>query len=135
MSIKFGESGFWVWAEAMELLEGAERPQRRLFAVAAAQAPPCWVPAVDMFEQGDELNLLVALPGVLPEQVEVALDPAGLLVRGHRPLPASFRRATMHRMEIPYGRFERRIALPAGNYELLRQSVEDGCLALVLRRL
>ena len=135
MSIKFGESGYWVWAEAMDLLEGAERAQRRLFAVARAQAPPCWVPAVDMFEQGDELNLIVALPGVLREQVEVVLDLAGLVVRGHRPLPTAFRRASMHRLEIPYGRFERRIALPAGNYRLLRQSVEDGCLALVLRRL
>ena len=50
-------------------------------------------------------------------------------------LPAHLRRAAIHRLEIPYGRFERRIALPAGEFELLDRRLEHGCLALELRRL
>jgi HSP20 family molecular chaperone IbpA len=33
-------------------------------------------------------------------------------------------------MEIPYGRFERRIALPTGRYELTERSYTNGCLVL-----
>jgi HSP20 family protein len=43
--------------------------------------------------------------------------------------------AAIHRLEIPYGRFERRIPLPPGNYRLHEQFLEDGCLVLVLRHL
>jgi HSP20 family molecular chaperone IbpA len=38
-------------------------------------------------------------------------------------------------LEIPYGRFERRIALPAGRYELVEQSSRNGCLELRLQKL
>jgi hypothetical protein len=38
-------------------------------------------------------------------------------------------------MELPYGRFERRVALPAGEYELVRRDVADGCLTVVMRKL
>jgi HSP20 family molecular chaperone IbpA len=33
-------------------------------------------------------------------------------------------------LEIPYGRFERRFALPAGHYELTERSYTNGCLVL-----
>jgi HSP20 family molecular chaperone IbpA len=76
----------------------------------------------------------VALPGVTPQQVEVVLAPDLIIVRGERSLPANARRAAIHRLEIPYGRFERRVALPAGGFELIDQRLEHGCLALQLRR-
>ena len=42
---------------------------------------------------------------------------------------------TIHRLEIPYGRFERTIDLPAGRYDLVQREFADGCLLLELRRL
>ncbi len=124
-----------MWAEALDLLQGGERLQRRFFALESLQSVPCWEPSVDLYENGDELRLLVALPGVHSRQIEVVLDEAGLVVRGTRPIPQALRRATIHRLEIPYGRFERWIALPPGNYRLHEQFLEDGCLVLVLRHL
>ena len=124
-----------MWAEAFELLQDAERLQRRFFGIGMQQGAPCWEPPVDLYEFGDELSLLVALPGVGPERLEVALAPNMVIVRGERALPAHLRRAAIHRLEIPYGRFERRIALPAGEFELLDRRLEHGCLALELRRL
>lgn len=132
--MRSGDPRLWVWAEALQLLRGVERRQRRLFAVAKAQAVPCWEPLVDVFEQDDELRLLVALPGVSAEQIEVVFEENGLLVRGQRPIPVNFNDALIHRLEIPYGRFERRIALPPGNFQLVKQCVENGYLALVLCR-
>ncbi|HUW36876.1 MAG TPA: Hsp20/alpha crystallin family protein [Rhodocyclaceae bacterium] len=129
------EPSSWMWADALELLQSTERLQRRVFVVGSLQAPPCWEPPVDLYELGDELRLLVALPGVNSREFEVILDEAAIVVRGERPMPMGFQRAAIHRLEIPYGRFERRIALPQGDFQLLDQFLEDGCLTLVLRRL
>ncbi len=125
----------WMWAEALELLQNAGRLQRQFFQVGELRGAPCWEPPVDLYENSRVLRLLVALPGVTPGQVEVALAPGGvLIVRGERPLPADARRASIHRLEIPYGHFERRVALPAGGFELIDQRLEHGCLVLELRR-
>lgn len=125
----------WMWAEALELLQDAERLQRRFFQVGALHGAPCWEPPVDLYENGDGLTLLAALPGVTPQQLEVVLAPALIIVRGERSLPANSRRATIHRLEIPYGQFERRVALPAGEFELTERRLEHGCLVLKLRRI
>ncbi len=123
-----------MWAEALQLLQDAERLQRQFFRIGVHQGTPCWEPPVDLYETGDGLRLLVALPGVKPQQVEVVLAPGQIVVRGERSLPASSRRAAIHRLEIPYGRFERRIALPAGEFEPVDQRLELGCLVVELRR-
>jgi HSP20 family protein len=124
-----------MWAEALELLQDAERLQRQFFRVGVLQGAPCWEPPVDLYENDDELKLLVALPGVTPQQLQVVLTPNLIIVRGERSLPTSSRHAAIHRLEIPYGQFERRIALPAGGFELIDQRLEHGCLVLQLRRL
>lgn len=123
-----------MWAEALELLQNAERLQHQFFRVGALQGAPCWEPPVDLYEGENELRLVVALPGVTAQQLEVVLAPGVIVVRGERSLPANFRRAAIHRLEIPYGRFERRVALPAGNFEPIDQRLEHGCLVLTLRR-
>ncbi len=125
----------WMWAEALELLQDAERLQRQFFQVGVLQGAPCWEPPVDLYENGNELWMLVALPGVTPQQVQVVITPTLIIVQGERSLPTNSRRAAIHRLEIPYGRFERRIALPAGEFELIDQRLEHGCLVLGLRRL
>ena len=124
-----------MWAEALELLQDAERLQRQFFQVGALHGAPCWEPPVDLYENGNELWLLVALPGVTPQQLEVVLAPTMIIVRGERSLPTNSRRAAIHRLEIPYGRFERRVALPPGQFELIDRRLEHGCLVLELRRL
>lgn len=124
----------WMWAEALELLQDAERLQRQFFRIGVAQGAPCWEPPVDLYQSGDELRLLVALPGVTAQQLEVVLAPGQIIVRGERALPAISRRAAIHRLEIPYGHFERRITLPAGGFEPVEQRLEHGCLVLTLRR-
>lgn len=125
-----------MWADALELLQSGERLRHRFFVVGKM---PCWEPPVDLYEHGNELRLLVALPGVAAEQLEVVLEQGltevTIVVRGERPVPAELRGGSIHRLEIPYGRFERRVALPAGGFRLLQQVLQNGCLILILRRL
>jgi HSP20 family molecular chaperone IbpA len=85
-------------------------------------------------ERDRALAIRVALPGVPESSLEVSTDGMSLLVVGTRRQSAA-PGDTIHRLEIPYGRFERRIALPAGRFELASHDLVDGCLVLTLRRI
>jgi HSP20 family protein len=125
---------FWMWAEALEMLQTAERLQRQFFQVGSG-AGSRWEPPVDVYQASDDLWIFLAIPGVPPDRVEAIMEGTTLIVQGERPLPAAARGAAIHRLEIPYGRFERRITLPSGHYQVLQRVVEHGCLVLGLRKL
>lgn len=129
------ELAYWALTDALDLLRNAERLGQRVVVIDADQGLPCWTPAVDVYEDGKEIQLVVALPGVDPKAISLALEDGELVVRGERPLPAAFHHGAIHRLEIPYGRFERKITLPRGKFELERDYVEHGCLVLLLRRI
>jgi HSP20 family molecular chaperone IbpA len=125
-----------MWAQALDMIDEANRLQRRFFEVTVRpEAAPKWEPPVDIFESADELWLFYALPGVAAEQIEVRLEGAELVVRGDRQLPPVAHITSIRRLELPHGRFERRIALPAGRYDLIARSVDHGCLVIGLRRI
>jgi HSP20 family protein len=123
-----------MWAEACEMLEQVERLQRQFFRPSGAALRPAWEPPVDVFETDDALLILVALPGVATDDVRIVVENGVLTVVGERRLPREST-ATIHRLEIPHGRFERSIGLPQGRYELLEHHLRDGCLTLQLRKL
>ncbi|HLS81364.1 MAG TPA: Hsp20/alpha crystallin family protein [Steroidobacter sp.] len=124
----------WMWAEACEMLEQAQRLQRQFFRFGqTVQAQPLWEPPADIVACGREVRVTVALPGAPPEQVQVRIDETGALnVAALRAPPLDEHTSAVHKLEIPYGRFERRIVLPAGRYRLLEQACVNGCLTLRL---
>ena len=125
-----------MWAEACEMLDRADRLHRQFFQVSASQRRgPNWEPPVDLYETEEELGILVALPGVEPAHVQVVIEDGTLIVTGVRALPAADKRSVIRRLEIPHGRFERRIELASGRYELRRRDLVNGCLLLTLRKL
>lgn len=125
----------WMWSEACEMLVRAERLHREFFTPARSGARlPAWEPPVDILETEQDVLVLVALPGVQFDHVQVALDGADLVVMGTRVLPVEMRTAIIHRMELPQGRFERRVRLPAGHYSAVRRSTVDGCLLIALQK-
>ncbi len=130
MATKQRDPSEWMWERASELLERADRVQRHFFHLSREGARACWEPPVDVVETESELCVLVALPGVEPTKVDVGIEPSGIVVRAHRALPETFAVGVVRRLEIPQGLFERRIALPAGRYELIESAMRDGCLVL-----
>jgi len=130
----------WMWLEACELLAKAERLQREFFRLgppdeAEAQGA-AWEPPVDVFDDGREIVVVVAMPGIAAERLQVRLAPGWLTVSGWRPLPAAGARLPLRRLEIPYGAFARRIALPPGRIEMQPPpELLQGCLTVRLRRL
>jgi HSP20 family protein len=123
-----------MWSEAVEMLARAERMHRELFRPAPGRPVPTWEPPVDVLETENELLVLVALPGVDLDQVETVIEGAYLVVAGVRTLPAELATAVIHRLELPQGRFERRIPLPAGRYGAVRRAAVQGCVLITLQK-
>jgi HSP20 family molecular chaperone IbpA len=125
----------WMWSEACEMLARAERLHREFFRPTGLVARlPTWEPPVDILETEREVLVLVALPGVHPDRVEAAIDGNDLVFAGTRVLPDELRTAVIHRLELPQGRFERRVRLPAGRYSTVRRSAADSCLLITLKK-
>lgn len=125
----------WMWTQAIELLEQAERMHRQFFRLAASErARPVWEPPVDVFEDEDGIVIVVALPGVPADRVEVTYEPGVLVVRAERALPFSGTRRAIRHLEIPYGTFERRIPLRQVRLDGATRELADGCLILRLGR-
>jgi HSP20 family protein len=125
----------WMWSEACEMLARAERMHREVFRPVTAPArQPAWEPPVDMLETDAEVLVLVALPGVDADGVQAAIEDGDLVISGLRTVPAEWRTAVIHRLELPQGRFYRRLRLPAGRYSNVRRAVAAGCLVISLQK-
>ena len=123
----------WMWSEAVEMLARAERLHRQMFQPANRRAP-AWEPPADVLETEREILIIVALPGVCIDAVEVAIEDGAVMIVGVRAAPPALRDAVIHRLELPQGRFERRVPLPAGRYRDVRRSAADGCLLISLEK-
>jgi HSP20 family protein len=124
----------WMWNEALAMIARAEHLHRRFFEPGISMQAACWEPPVDIFETDRELWIVVALPGVEHEDLDVSTDADVLQVAGQRRLPVAARTATIHRLEIPHGRFERRIRLPSARLVLGRSELANGCLVVNLTK-
>jgi HSP20 family protein len=134
--MKVRDPTLWMWGEALELLERADRLHRQFFQLGATRrAFPTWEPPVDVFETERQIIIVAALPGVSADQVTIDVDPAAITVRGQRRQPPAVLRGRIHQMELPYGFFERRIDLPGMQLQLDQRNLADGCLTLTLNKL
>src|ERR1700730_16376833 len=121
-----------MWEQACEAMERAQRLHRQFFC-RRPPTPPRGAPW-ENFESGEALIILIALPGVEPDQITVTLSAGVLIVSGERPLPLEVRDARIHRLEIPQGHFQRRIELPPARFEISGRHLANGCLKLELHK-
>lgn len=125
----------WMLSNAIETLARAERLHQQFLNLQplGRTREPSWEPPIDVLETDREVLILIALPGVDPDEVVAAIDKGVLVVSGHRVLPAELRNARILRLELPQGRFERRIPLPIGRYTITRFAA-NGCIGLRLTK-
>ena len=124
----------WVWSDARDMLARAEEMRSRFFELQRGPRMASWEPPADVIETATELLVFVALPGVERDHAQVAIEGAELVISGVRRFPEELRNARIHRLELPYGRFERRISLPPGRYDGVRREAAEGCLLIRLRK-
>lgn len=125
----------WMLSNAIEALARAERLHQQFLTLQpwSGAREPSWEPPIDVLETDREVLILIALPGVDPNEVEAMIDKETLVVSGHRVLPTELRNARILRLELPQGRFERRIPLPLGRYTITRFAA-NGCVGLRLAK-
>ena len=118
-----------MWAEACARLDEAEHRHRHFFDLLGAPATRAvWEPPANIFTSGPEVHVVVALPGIRAEEVQVQITATGLQVDAVVAPQALGVGMNIMRLEIPYGRMRRRVDLPPGRYALIERRLELGCL-------
>lgn len=121
-----------MWLRALEAAEEAERLQRRFARyLGPGEHAVGWEPPLDIYECDAGVVLLVALPGVAPEDIEIRLEEAALTVSATRLVSCPPDGSLIRRLEIPHGRFVRRITL-AGPTRIAESRYRNGCLEIRL---
>ena len=125
----------WMLSDAIETLARAERLHQQFLNLRplAGTSEPSWEPPIDVLETDGEILIFIDLAGVDPNEVEAMIDKGTLVVSGRRTLPPELRNARILRLELPQGRFERRISLPTGRYAITRFAA-NGCVGLRLAK-
>lgn len=105
------------------------RPQMEAF------SPADWEPPLDIYETGHTIVIIAELPGVKKDQVNVTVEQNILTIEGEREKRVPSRTVHVHQMEIPYGRFARRIQLPAtADVENIQAKFREGYLKIEVPR-
>jgi len=83
----------WMLSNAIEALARAERLHQQFLTLQpwSGTREPSWEPPIDVLETDREVLILIALPGVDPNEVEAMIDKGTLVVSGHRVLPTELR--------------------------------------------
>jgi len=110
---KFGRDPF---KDFLDIQDEVNRLFRRGFMgecrTRLAPGDNAWAPAVDVYETKRNLVLLVELPGLTAQDIDIAFDDGVLRISGVRRVPDEMKEENVHCIERDYGRFERRISLP-----------------------
>ena len=92
-----------------------------------------WMPAVDVRESKDALEISTELPGIEPKEVEVCVENGVLTLKGSRQFEKATEGETYHRVERAYGSFERLFSLSTNvDPERVQAVYRHGVLHLTL---
>lgn len=88
--------------------------QRLLRRPTPAAYQRAWAPRLDVYDTGDAYVIVVELSGTEPSAVTIEIEGAEVAITGSRaPMRPCPDGAECLQIEIPFGEFERRLALPA----------------------
>ena len=92
-----------------------------------------WAPAVDIFEDREEIVVRADLPGLRQEDIDIELTGDTLTLKGERKFQDTQRKDNYVRVERAYGHFQRSftIGVPVRN-DAVKASYRDGILEVHL---
>ena len=94
---------------------------------------PLIEPSVDVYETEEAVVVVVEIPGISEEEVEIMVDGRRLVLSGERKPGAAEQKRLYSQMEICHGPFQRELLLPAEvNAEEARAGYSQGLLQIVL---
>ena len=90
-----------------------------------------WGPAIDVYEDKDNVLVKVEIPGMKKEEIEVYITEDLLDISGERKEETEFKSAESYRSERYFGRFHRSITLPtAVEANKIEAHYKDGVLTV-----
>lgn len=90
-----------------------------------------WVPAIDVYENKDNVVVKTELPGMKKDEIEVYMTGDSLNIAGERKEEAQYKTGQTHRVERHFGRFHRCIPLPtAVDSKRIEAHYKDGVLTV-----
>jgi HSP20 family protein len=99
----------------------------------ASQFLSGWTPALDVFEDKDNVYVRAELPGMKKEEVDVSLHDGSLSIAGERKSEEKFKDAEVYRSERFVGRFQRTVTLPSTvAADKIKAQYKDGLLTVTL---
>ena len=114
-----------------ELQHLFESPQREL--ARGSQLLSVWNPAVDVFEDQDNVFVQAELPGMKKEAIEVSLHDGVLTLSGERKSEQPVANAETYRAERFVGQFQRSITLPSAvKGDEVKAQYKEGILTITL---
>jgi len=89
--------------------------------------------SLDMNETKNAINVILDVPGIDEENIEISLADGALDISGHREEEAEEKDADFHRVERSYGAFRRRIPLPCDvEADKIQAKLKKGVLKIKL---
>ena len=90
---------------------------------------PSWAPRADIVETNDAYELMLDLPGLSRDALDVQFDDGTLKISGERSVKDEHRDGRFHRVERSYGRFFRSFTLGTDvDPDAIEASFDDGVL-------
>jgi HSP20 family protein len=90
-----------------------------------------WSPPLDVYETADRFVILVELPGVGPDDVDISIEDNVLTLSGERKFYGDREESEFHRIERRFGAFGRTLSLPStANAQDIQASFDAGVLTI-----
>lgn len=119
--------------EMMTLREAMDRLFDDAFTRPISLSGGSAMPAIDMYQTGDEVVVKATLPGLKAEDVQITVTGETLTLRGEYKQESEQKEATYHIREQRSGSFERSLLLPTDvKADKARADFEDGILTVSL---
>jgi len=95
--------------------------------------PQGWTPALDVFEDEENVSVQIEVPGMNKDDFDISLQDDVLTVSGERKSETSKREAESFRSERRFGTFSRSVTLPSPvKEEAVKAAYHDGILTITL---
>jgi HSP20 family protein len=92
-----------------------------------------WNPALDVYEDKENVTVTAELPGMKKEEIDVSLHDGSLSISGERKREEKFAGAETYREERFVGRFQRTLTLPSAvDGAKVKAQYKDGILTITL---